>query len=183
MKAALVLFVFAVSAFAQDHAAIVTAQSACGPKTVTFDAKQDITQHPTPQPEPDKAVVYVVEDLGQCSDCGGASFTPKDVEDAVVKVGMDGGWIGATRGNSYLWISAEPGEHHMCLNWQSSLAERSRAFAMINFTAEAGRIYYFRARLFPGGNGDYSFDLDPVSSDQGKYLVASSAFSISRPKK
>lgn len=183
MKAALVVFVFAISAFAQDQTAIAAAQSACGAKIVSFDAKQDPTQHPTPQPEPDKAAVYVIEDLGQCSDCGGASFTPKDVEGAVVKVGMDGGWVGATRGNSYLSISAEPGEHHMCLNWQSSLAERSRAFAMINFTAEAGKIYYFRARLFPGGNGDYSFDVDPVNTDQGKYLVASSAFSVSHPKK
>jgi hypothetical protein len=183
MKAALVLFVFAVSAFAQDQTAIVAAQSACGAKTVNFDAKQDPIQHPTLQPEPDRAAVYVIEDLGQCPDCGRVSISPTDIDDAVVKVGMDGGWIGATRGNSYLSISAEPGEHHMCLNWQSSLAERSRAFAMINFTAEAGKIYYFRARLFPGGNGDYSFDLDLVNSDQGKYLVASTAFSVSHPKK
>jgi hypothetical protein len=71
----------------------------------------------------------------------------------------------------------------MCLNWQSSLEERSRAFAMTNFTAEAGKVYYLRARLFPGGNGNYSFDLDQINSDEGKTLVASSAFSVSRPKR
>jgi hypothetical protein len=71
----------------------------------------------------------------------------------------------------------------VCLNWQSSLQERSRAFAMMGFTAEAGKVYYIRARLFPGGNGDYSFDVDLVNSDEGKYLVASSPYSVSHPKK
>ena len=59
---------------------------------------------------------------------------------------------------------------------------RSRAFAMANFTAEAGKVYYFRERLFPGGD-DYFFDLDLVNSDEGKYLVATSSFSVSHAKK
>jgi hypothetical protein len=183
MKAALVVVLFAASAFAQDQAAATAAEAACGPKEVKFDAKQDAVQHPTPQPEAGKALVYVIEDLGQCSDCGRVSLSLTDVDNAVVKVGMDGSWVGASRGNSYLLISPEPGEHHMCLNWQSSLEERSRAFTMTDFTAEAGKIYYFRARLFPGHSGDYSFDLDPVNTDEGRFLVASSAFSVSHPKK
>jgi hypothetical protein len=183
MKAVLVLILFATSAFAQDQAAMSAARAACGPGSVNFDAKADATQHPTSQPDSAKAIVYVIADLGQCSDCGGPSLDSKNVSDAVIRIGMDGGWVGATRGNSYLVVSAEPGEHHMCLNWQSSLAERSRAFVMENITAEAGQVYYLRARLFPGGNGDYSFDLDLVNSDEGKYLLASSAFSVSHPKK
>ncbi|MGA8438700.1 MAG: hypothetical protein WB762_09790 [Candidatus Sulfotelmatobacter sp.] len=105
------------------------------------------------------------------------------MDNAVVKVGIDGSGVGAGRGNSYLLIAAEPGDHHMYLNWQYSLQERSRAFTMANFSVAAGKIYYFRARLFPGHSGDYPFDLDPVNSDEGKYLVATSAFSISHPKK
>lgn len=54
---------------------------------------------------------------------------------------------------------------------------------MTNFTAEAGGIYYFRARLFPGHNDDFSLDLDPMSTDAGKYLLASSAFSVLHAKK
>jgi hypothetical protein len=162
---------------------MTASQAVCGPAKVSFDAKADSTHHPTPQPDPAKATVYVIADLGQCSDCGKPSLDPKDVADAVIKVGMDGQWIGASRGNSYLFVVTEPGAHHMCLNWQSSLEERSRAFAMTNLTAEAGKVYYLRARLFPGGNGDFSFDLDRFNSDEGKYLVASSAFSVSRPKK
>lgn len=48
MKSALVLILFAASAFAQDQSAIAAAQAACGPKNVKFDARQDTTQHPRP---------------------------------------------------------------------------------------------------------------------------------------
>jgi hypothetical protein len=183
MKAALVVILFAASAYGQDQAAITAAQSACGPKDVKFNVKLDTTQHPALQPEPGKALVYVVEDLGQCAACtghGNEFFT--DVSMALTKVGMDGNWMGANRGNSYLFFAADPGEHHLCINWQSALEVRSRAFAMANFTAEEGKIYYFRARVFPGKD-DYSFDLDVVNSDQGKFLVASSVFATSHPKK
>lgn len=98
-----------------------------------------------------KQLVYAVEDLGQCSQCtgrGNAFFT--DVSMALTKVGMDGNWMGANHGNSYLLFTADPGEHHLCLNWQSVFVVRSRAFAMANFTAEEGKTYYFRARVFRG---------------------------------
>jgi hypothetical protein len=67
------------------------------------------------------------------------------------------------------------------VNWQSRLETRSRVFAMANFTAEEGKVYYFRERVFPGEG--YSFDLDLVNSDQGKFLVASSIYTVSHSKK
>lgn len=151
MKAALVLILFAASAFAQDQAAVTAAQSACGPKDVKFSVKPDATQHPAPQPEPGRALIYVVEDLGQCSECTGHGNTfLTNVSMALTKMGMDGTWMGANRGNSYLFFAADPGEHHLCINWQSALEVRNRAYAMANFTAEEGKIYYFRGESFPG---------------------------------
>ena len=172
MKLAFVLLVLAASAFAQDQTAIAASEAACGPKDVKFEAKQDSAQHPTPQPEPGKALVYVVQEIGelQCKNC------------ALTKVGMDGAWIGANHGSSYFFFSAEPGEHHLCLNWQSRIDQHAHSFALTSFSAEAGKSYYFRARIFPG-HLDYSFDLDPLNDDQGKFLVASSGFSVSHPKK
>jgi len=172
IRLALVLILLAVSACAQDQSAIAAAQAACGPKNLKFDAKQDHTQHPTPEPERDKALVYVVQELGELK-CGGCALT---------RLGLDGNWVGANQGSSYFFFWTEPGEHHLCLNWQSRLEERSRAIALANLNAEAGKVYYFRARLFPG-HLDYSFDLDPINSDQGKYLVASSPFTVAHPKK
>ena len=183
MKAALVVILFAVSAFAQDQSAIAAAEAACGAKDVKFDAKQDATQHPTPQPKPGKALVYVIEDLGQCSGCtarSNAFFT--NVDEALTRVGIDGTWVGANPVISYFYFADDPGEHHLCINWLSRLEIRSRAFAMANFTAQEGKVYYFRERLSPG-ESDYSFDLESVNSDEGKYLVAASAFSASHPRK
>ncbi len=185
MKCAIVILLFAVSAFAQDSAAVAAAESACGPMTTRFDVKPG-AQHPTAQPEPGKAVVYVIEDLGECPGCVNSNTLGgflNDVDNAVTKVGMDGTWMGANRGSSYIFFPAGPGEHHLCMNWQSRLQSRSRAFAMANFTAEAGQAYYFRERVFPGHSGDYVFELEPVNSDEGKYLVAISPMSVSRPKR
>jgi hypothetical protein len=151
---------------------MAAAQSACGPKDVRFDAVVDKTQHPTPQPEPDKAIVYVVQDLGQqnCWEC------------LTAKIGMDRAWVGANEDSSYIFFFAEPGEHHLCVNWQSHFASHNKAFAMAKFTAEAGRTYYFRTRL-SDWRGALYLDLDPINSDQGKYLVVSLAFSVWHTKK
>jgi hypothetical protein len=100
MKVALVVLFFAASALAEDLRAALAAEAACGPKEITFDAKQDSIQHPTPQPEAGKALVYLIEDLGRCVDCGRGSLSPTDVDSAVVKVGIDGRWVGAGRGNT-----------------------------------------------------------------------------------
>jgi hypothetical protein len=173
MKSALTLVLFlAASAFAQDQAALTAAEATCGPKNVKFDATEDETHHPTPQPEPGKALVYVIQDMGlaQCNDC------------ALTKVGLDGTWMGANQGSSYIFIPAETGERHLCVNWQSRLGWRSHAFGMANFTAEPGHVYYFHTRISVS-RSIYDFDLDPVNSDEGKYLVASSAYSVSHPKK
>jgi hypothetical protein len=72
MKTLLTIVLLASSfAFAQDQAAIAAAEAACGPKDVKFDAKQDPTQHPAPQPDSEKALVYVVQEIGevQCKGC------------------------------------------------------------------------------------------------------------------
>jgi hypothetical protein len=177
MKTAASVFVLlasfvASSAFAQDQSAMTAAETACGPKAQKFDAKQDSSQHPTPQADPTKALIYVVQELGelQCTGC------------ALTRLGLDGAWVGANQGSSYFFFTADPGEHHLCLNWQSRMEARSKAFAFNTFTAEAGKVYYFRARIFPT-RLDYSFDLDLTNPDEGKFLVASSGYTVSHVKK
>lgn len=67
MKTAVVLMLFAACAFAQDQAAITTAEAGCGPKDVRFDAKEDATQHLVPQPESGKALIFVAQSSGRCN--------------------------------------------------------------------------------------------------------------------
>jgi hypothetical protein len=159
---------------AQDRAAMTAAVSACGQANTKFAVKQDQTQPPS-KPESGKALVYVIEDMGQWDrGCLGGCIT--------IRVGLDGAWIGANQGNTHFSFSVLPGEHHLCANWQSSLAERSSMYSLADFNAEAGKVYYFRTRVWASGNVPF-LDLDPVNNDEGRYQVAASPPAISNPKK
>jgi hypothetical protein len=105
------------------------------------------------------------------------------VDQALTKIGMDGSWQGANRGSSYLFFAAAPGEHPFMHELAIAAEHAVPRLCQGKFTAEEGKVYYFRERVFPGHSGDYAFDLDPANSDEGKYLVAVSAASVSHPKK
>jgi hypothetical protein len=174
MRAILALLVLGMAAFAQDPVGVSAAEPACGPKDTNFDVKEDDnSQHNIGQPEAGKALVYMVQDIGAVS-CIGACIT--------TKIGLDGVWIGANHRNSYFSFALEPGEHHLCANWQSHFLRLSREVALAHFTAEPGKIYYFRTRSF-GDKTQILFDLDPIDSDMGKYYVATLPLSVSHPKK
>jgi len=168
---ALTLALFSASAFAQDTTPLTHAMAACGPLNVHFDAKIS-SGVPAAQPEPGKALVYVAEDFGRIS---GPGLNP------TIRIGLDGSWLGATRASSYLSFAVEPGEHHLCATWQSSLGRLSKLAAFVGFTAEPGKVYYFRTRIEYGST--VSFDLEPVDADEGQYLVALFQPSTSHPKK
>jgi hypothetical protein len=162
MRIALIMMFLAASAFAQDQSAV--AKAACGPNDTDFEVKLDKSKHALTQPEPGKARVYFIQDLGRISCIGACGKT---------KIGMDGTWVGAIRHNSYFSVSVEPGEHHMCAN-------PGPVVALLHFNAEAGKVYYFRTRDFATAT-QILFYFDPIDSDQGQYLIASYPLSVSRP--
>jgi hypothetical protein len=53
---------------------------------------------------------------------------------------------------------------------------------LAHFTAEAGKVYYYRTRLVMSKEVEL-LELDSIDSDQGQYLVASFPLSVSTPKK
>jgi hypothetical protein len=168
MKIALIALLFALAALAQAQTAGLPA--ACGPKDSSFDVKLDKSQQTPAPPEPGKARVYFIQNLG-----------PRNFI-AVINVGLDGAWVGANKDNSYFSVSVVPGGHHVCENVKSHFSVYGRLVEFADFTAEAGKVYYFRARLSFGENQP-SLELEPVDSDQAKYLIASYPLSVSRPKK
>ena len=97
-----------------------------------------------------------------------------------MKVAVDGAWAGANHGNSYFSIFVEPGEHHVCVTLQSSLV--AQRVELAHFTAEAEKVYYYRTRLILSRSVEL-LELNPIDSDQGKYLIASFPLGISSPKK
>ena len=174
MKAAIVVMLFAAIAFAQEPSAPAPAGSACGPLGVSFDTETSSAQPPT-QPEPGKALVYVAEDF---------PTVQPNIGSPRIKVGLDGAWIGATHGRSYLFFSVDPGEHHLCVKWQSSLERFSKLASFAHLTAEPGKTYYYRTRItYSSQWANEYLDLDAVDADEGQYLVASSPLVASHPKK
>lgn len=177
MKSFLVAIFFVVCMCAQAMSQVLPTESACGPVTAHFDT-QTVASQAVAQPVEGKSQIYVIEVFNK---------VVGEVGRPTLRVGVDGTWIGADKGNSYVAFSVDPGEHHLCTNWQSHLKRLSKEAAFLGFTAEAGKIYFFRARISEHGGStggsNFSLDLDQVNDDEGKYLVASSSSSISRLKK
>jgi len=175
MKFAFIFVIISASLSAQDSAP--TPLSACGPMDVKFQIKMDNSQSPNMKAGAGKALVYVIEDQ---------QF--KGVKEVTVRVGLDGSWAGATRGNSYLSFPVEPGEHHLCADIMPGVLSLGRPVSLFGLTAEAGGVYYFRARttggpssaMYRNGLDDtISIDLDLVNSDEGKLLLIYSSLSVS----
>jgi hypothetical protein len=171
MRSFLAMILFAASAFAQSQSGSAT-PAACASRSSNFDVKLDESQHTLLPPEQGKARVYFIQDLGKIS-CLGSCLT--------TKIGLDGAWIGANQHNSYFSVSVAAGEHHLCANPQSRFGAINRVVALAHFTAEPGKVYYFRTRTV-GDRDNPMFDLDPVDSDQGEYLIAAFPLSVSSPK-
>jgi hypothetical protein len=172
MKTFLAVMLLSCVSFTQDVAATAKAKAACGPENISFDADTLYDSHPSATVAQGKALVYVIsQDLAACVGCG-----------TVARVGMDGTWAGAANLGSYMSFTVEPGEHHLCTNWQSRFAGRKKPVGLTSLAAEAGKAYYFRMRLVASSNQTF-IDLDLVNADEGQYLVASSPMSESHPKK
>jgi hypothetical protein len=166
MKSTIIALLLAASAFAQAQSGVAT--SACGPQSGSLQVKLDASQHTLAQPDPGKALVYFIQEKG--SD----SFA------VTTRIGIDGEWVGANKNSSYFAVSVEPGEHHVCANVQSF---RGHPVGFVHFTAEAGSVYYFGARIVYGEGSNLYFSLGAVDSDQARYLIDSLALSVSTPKK
>jgi len=153
VKMVLVAFLFAASTFAQSS------NSACGPENVHFDIRLDNSHSSLPKAEPQKALVFFIQDLDAPKLGLGMHLNGR--------VGIDGSWTGALKDNSYFSVFLDPGEHHICVNTDSKIFGHSAEFA--HLTAEAGKVYYFRSRYLADTT---VFFLAPTDSDEAKYLIA-----------
>lgn len=154
---------FSVLAFSQD-AAVTAATTACGPMGDHMKVSPENAKGLLSQPEPGKALVYVIEDDGVANRIIGGNVT--------WRVGLDGAWVAAlNRHSPYATFSVTPGEHHLCVNWQSSLGYLAKAINLAHLDVEAEKTYYFRIRKWES-QAEVYVDLEPVDSDQAKLLLA-----------
>lgn len=161
MKLVLTAFFIATSALAQSTASL---PSACGPENVRFNVRLNQSPSSRAMPEPNKATVYFIQDNGTRSFGIGVHIT--------ARIGVDGSWMGAVKDNSYLPVFLEPGEHHVCVNLDSDFLRNPVEFA--HFTAEAGKVYYFRSRYVSDG----FLLLGPADNDEATYLITTVPLSV-----
>lgn len=169
MRTILTVVLFSLPMLAADRAWDTAAvRAACGPNEVKFNANPSRGQQPATPAEAGKALVYVVEPYGPVNRLGIPT----------IRVGLDGSWAGANHA-SYLFFSVQPGEHHLCADWQSALYVQP---SLINLRAEAGQTYYF-STLITAHPGFYTVEFAPQDSDEGRLLLETSSLSDYHPKK
>ena len=141
---------------------------ACGDPKVKFDVSIEMAKnHPLAVEAGTALVVFIetAEDINiSCILCN-----------PTARFGVDGTWVGANKGTSYFTYSVSPGEHHLCASWQPVGVLYGNAVGLNLFTATAGKVYYFQAKVTlngsaPGGK-EGTVELDPLNEDEGKYLV------------
>ena len=145
----------------------------CGDVDTKFDVSTKNSQIMA-APEHGKALVYFLQD-----DIYFASH-PRPT----TRFGIDGKWIGATHADSYFYISVDPGEHHLCSQWQSfvGLGIGMRT-AAAHFTADAGGVYFFVAHDRYNRESPAETTLVPMDSDEAQLLMRTFALASSHPKK
>lgn len=167
-------FLCASPAFAR-----VILPDACGDVKAEFDVD---THKPEGLPAltDGKAMLVVI----QVMDRSGGIFFGSET----TRFGLDGKWIGANHGESWFAIPIEPGEHHLCGNWQGK-----KNAASIAFTAEAGKTYFYEATVTQeihhagGGTVNISsmksgFDFQNATDDEGRFRVKAFKQSKYKPK-
>ena len=171
---ALLLLCVASSTFGQDSAPPQASAVApgCGPANGSFEVKSESKQHPVAAPQDGKAIVYFLQDDKYFKS------RPRPTD----RWGIDGQWVGATQANDYAYYYVDPGEHHLCVQWQTRIDLQSgHQTAVAHFRAVAGKSYYFRA-LDRDNRGIDEVKLGPADRDQAQLLMTIFGYSSSKPK-
>jgi hypothetical protein len=178
MKPILVAILFCASLLAAMQARATVLPESCGKDEIKFDVKVKMPTEGQPAPaiappEAGKAQIVFIETLNT----EGVHFTTP-----TTRFGVDGKWVGANRGDSHFAIDVTPGEHNVCVNWQSGSSDESKKAGMDTFTAEAGKIYYYEIKIIRLSQGssnkmDFFFELKQLGGIEGRYRAKASGVS------
>jgi hypothetical protein len=130
--AALWMLGLAASGFSQSIPDAAHPTAACGNDKITFEVSLGQVGD-TAAADTGKATVYFVE-LYNLMDKG-------RINRPTIRQGVDGKWLGATQGFTYLSAPIDPGPHHLCSKWQSHFGRLSDQVSLNDFDAEAGKRY------------------------------------------
>jgi hypothetical protein len=170
-------FIAATTARAQTPPPDLRTEAGCGPMATQFDVKTDKNQHSVTQPDSGKALVYVIVEEKRDPQV-------MQIGDVTTRVGLDGNWLGANHGESYVSFSVDPGAHRVCSDWQSKLKSIQKLSGAADLTAEAGKTYFFRVQVtMPYGKLAADLKLKAIDDAEGLLLISKSSLSTWKAKK
>ena len=165
MRIAFVLALLMTSVPAMAQSADALYGQACGPKDASFVVEQVKGQAPT-SPAPGKALVYIIQ--------------KESARGIFSRIGLDGSWKGVIQDNSYIPLSVEPGEHHLCAATQNTKHPEAE---LVHLKAEAGKVYFYLISVTAADVGsEFIMAFNTVDRDEGLYLIASDPQSVAKPK-
>jgi hypothetical protein len=174
---------------AQMQQNIRAAEAACGDPTVGFKVKRikGPSEAPAPPAPLARSARVVVLESGLAY--GDEYFLPKGNSKPkhykklpqrltpTVRMGMDGQWMGALRGNDFITFTAPSGEHHLCVQFQNpGNAGTSSTLPMAflsSMTADAGQIYYFQISFH--NLAKWGLELQPLQEYSGRLILSRSS--------
>ena len=115
--------------------------------------------HPTPEPSPDKALVFVV---------------PNDLFMFSPSLHVDGTFVGGNKNHTYFFVELKPGEHTLCTTASRSGLKPATA-DHLTVTFEAGKVYYIEQTQESTYSGD-RMRLTLLRPEQGRAQVAAARF-------
>lgn len=152
----------------------------CGDKKLKWDVTTDRSKHPVASPDQGKALVYFLQDDSYF----------QSVPRPTTRFGLNGSWAGATQSNAYFYVAVDPGEQHLCANWQSFVhTNTAHTSAAAHFNAEPGKSYFFVARNRALNNSEHGpnepadLKLEQIDGDEAQLLMSKFGFSTSHPRK
>jgi hypothetical protein len=166
---------FACPVFGQNQPTDPRTAAGCGPARTQFRVKVDKAKHEIVRPESGKALVYVI--VQERPHPGEVTY----IGNITTRVGVDGTWMGANYGESYLTFHLEAGEHRVCTDWQSTQKSKQKLSSAADLVAEAGKTYYFLLELVTGVSLDSTkgsvfpspeLKLKAVDASEGMLLVS-----------
>ena len=178
MKPTVSALLLAITLAFANRSSAATLPDACGDDKTTFEVKTQKDQPAPAPPDAGNAQVVFIEKFDNVEFCIGCEVT--------TRVGVDGKWVGADHGTSYFAYTVAPGEHHLCVNWQSMLGPLKQKVGLTSLNAEPGKVYYFainvKIRNYDS-RMEQHLDLAALNEDEGKYLVKASPLAAATPKK
>ena len=142
---------------------------ACGNDDVKFEVKAEKSQNVPAAPDAGMAQIVFI-------DSNRNSF--------IFRFGVDGSWVGAAQKDSYFAVNVAPGNHHLCmsvqLNGLNSETAKLREVRLLSFTAEAGKVYYFKSAYewIEGGVVSKTFAQDSGSASAEQTMFHGSSPTI-----